>query len=256
MPHRTPPIPSRPIDLPFVRVCVAPLLAALMGCGWQNVAAQATSQACGELENSFGPYDYRTERGGPLRLVESAHFTVQVETLLRGKTSTLAGQDIDYTLRAFPNHHRALLSTIKLAQKVKMNQPPGMSYSVDCWFDRAMRFRKDDVVVRMIYGDHLAKTGRLEEAHKQLDYAAQQAKDDPLSQYNLGLIYVEMKDYERALAQAHRAQALGFPRTELRERLQAAGKWKDALPEAPPSVASAASAAVEAASVPAPKGAP
>jgi tetratricopeptide (TPR) repeat protein len=253
MPDRTESTPSWPIDRAFVRGCAASALAAFFSVGWQDAAAQAMPHACGELENAFGPYDYRTERGAPLRLVESAHFTVQVETLIRGKTATLVGQDIDYTLRAFPNHHRALWSTIKLAQKLKTPQPPGMMYSVDCWFDRAMRFRPEDVVVRMIYGDHLAKTGRVAEAHKQLDYVARLAKDDPLTHYHLGLIYVEMKDYERALVQAHRAQALGISRTELRERLQAADRWQDAAPETPPS---AAPAAVEAASAPAPKTAP
>lgn len=64
---------------------------------------------CGSLNNSFGPFDYRyktsvkTELGDAHSMVEGAHFTPQIEQLIRGKTAVEPGPDIDYTLRAFPN---------------------------------------------------------------------------------------------------------------------------------------------------------
>jgi hypothetical protein len=36
--------------------------------------AQADNSACGPLGNTFGPFDYRTERGEKLSMVEGAHF--------------------------------------------------------------------------------------------------------------------------------------------------------------------------------------
>lgn len=80
---------------------------------------------CGSLNNSFGPFDYRyktsvkTELGDAHSMVEGAHFTPQIEQLIRGKTAVEPGPDIDYTLRAFPNHHRALLSMSRLALRAK-----------------------------------------------------------------------------------------------------------------------------------------
>jgi tetratricopeptide (TPR) repeat protein len=43
--------------------------------------------------------------------------------------------------------------------------------------------------------------------------------------YNLGLIYLELGDADRALEQAHAAYGLGYPLPGLRNRLQRMGKW-------------------------------
>ncbi len=196
-----------------------------LACGF--VHAQPAAPGCGDLANSFGPHDYRTERGQPLYLVESAHFTPQVEALIRGATARRPGSDIDYTLRAFPNHHRALLAMVKLAEAAKTPVPPEMRYSVDCWFDRAIRFRADDYTVRMIYAGYLGRQGRADAAKQHLELVAERAGDNGFTHYNVGLVYFELRDHERALRQAHRAMALGFTRPDLRERLTAAGRWSE-----------------------------
>lgn len=194
--------------------------------------AQAPEDSCGPLGNAFGPFDYRTERGDKLRIVESAHFPAHVESLIRGHSTNLIGGDLDYTLRAFPNHHRALLSTLRLGLRERSPQLPGMRHTVECYFVRAVRFRPDDTTARMLYAMYLHRTGRPESAQQELGQVAAQAGDNGFTHYNLGLLYLEMGDAERALHQAHKALALGFPRTELRDRLSAAGQWRDA-PVAP-----------------------
>ena len=88
-------------------------------------AASAQTNPCGELGNSFGPFDYRTVPEQPKRLVEGAHFTPVVESLIRGNTASGPGGDIDYTLRAMPNHHRALLATVRLGEIEKTGKPFG-----------------------------------------------------------------------------------------------------------------------------------
>lgn len=193
---------------------------------------------CGNLANSFGPWDYRSDRGEPLTLVESAHFTPSVEALIRGRSTTVIGQDLDYTLRAFPNHHRALVAATRYADRFKSNQPPGMGYSIDCWFERAIHFKPDDFTARMLYGDWLAKHKRRDEALKQLAFVQARAGDNAFVHYNLGLVYLEMGEFDAALRQAHTAQALGMPRQDLKQALQAAGKWSD-----PPAAAAAAASA-------------
>ncbi len=187
--------------------------------------AQATFSACGPLENHFGPYDYRSDRD-KLAIVERFHFTGEVEALIRGTSGSLEG-DIGYTLRAFPNHHRALIAMMRYGDRLQSPQPKRAQYSIDCYFDRALRFRPDDHIVRVIFAGHLAKTGREPDAVKQLELATEGAKDNAFSHYNIGLAYFEMKQYDQALRQAHKARALGFPRGELKAKLEAVGRWAE-----------------------------
>lgn len=207
------------------------------------VAQTASSgSGCGTLfsQGQYGPWDYRTDRD-KLPIVLGAHFTPEVEALIRGRTSALPGTDIDYTLRAIPNNHRALMAMMRLGEKEKTPQPTGSRYSIQCWFERAVTFRPDDAVVRMIYSTYLNKQGRAQEANAQLEMATVQAKDNGFTHYNIGLHYFDMKNFDKALAQAHKALALGFTQTALRDELQKVGKWSEP-PEAAPVPATDASA--------------
>ena len=191
--------------------------------------AQPAGLACGSLsqgQGGYGPYNYRTDKP-KLGVVEQYHFSSAVEALVRGDTSTLPGSDLDYTLRAFPNHHRALMSMMRYGEKMKSPKPPGTHYSVECYFDRALRFRSNDTIVRMIYATFLSKNARAPEAIQQLEQATVSAADNGFSHYNIGLIYFDLKDYDKALLQAHKAIALGFLQTALRDQLQSVGRWTE-----------------------------
>lgn len=214
------------------------------------VSAQAQGNGCGSLASAYGPYDYRVERGRRLNIVERFHFTPEVEALIRGESGYL-GADLDYVLMTSPNHHRALMATVRYGERLKTPQPPAMKYTIDCYFERAIRFQPDDTVVREMFAQYLGKGGRLKEAKEQLAIASNYAKDNALSHYNIGLIYFELKDYDQALAQAQIASAEGYPRPELRDELKRLGKWQDA-PVTADAAASAASApsATSAASAP------
>ncbi len=204
-------------------------------------AAQDAQPVCGSLENHYGPYDYRTERSAKLRIVERFHFTPVVEALIRGSTGSV-GDDLNYTLMTSPNHHRALIAMTRLAERAKSPRPPNMAYSVTCFFDRAVRFQPDDTVVRELYAQYLGKIGRTKEAIQQLEVANELAKDNPLSHYNIGLIYFELKEYDHALTQAHIASRQGYARADLGQMLKSVGKWQEPLPtaETPAPAASAA----------------
>ena len=206
----------------------------------------ACAQGCGGLANHYGPFDYRVERYGKLQIVEHYHFAPEVEALVHGESSSI-GDDLNYVLMTSPNHHRALLATVRYAERLKTSQPPDMRYSVDCYFDRALRFQRDDTVVREMFAEYLVKGGHPKEAHAQLDAAVQYAKDNALSHYNIGLIYFELRDYDQALGQAQTALQLGYVRPELKQMLEGVGKWRDPPASAPaasaPPSATAASAA-------------
>ncbi len=205
------------------------ILTALLAAG-TSALAQPNGGACGSLANAFGPFDYRHVRGHELQIVEGAHFTPAVEALIRGSSGYL-GSDLDYTLRAFPNHHRALVSMMRYGEKTKSPQPPNTQYPVECYFERAIRFQRDDVIARLLYATFLQKADRHDEANAQLQQAEGFAGDNAFSHYNIGLVYLDGKNYQGAVRQAHRAYELGFPRTELKDRLVAAGQWED--PTAP-----------------------
>lgn len=214
-------------------------------------AAEEDGGACGSpYVTKFGPYDYRTEQGQPKHVVENYHFTPLVEGLIKGESAPL-GSDIAYTLHAFPNHHRALVAMMKLGMKLKTRQPPGASFTVECYFNRALRFRGDDTIARILYAKYLALDGRKDEARKQLKIADEFAADNGFTHYNIGLSFLEMSDYPDALSQAHRALELGFMRPELKAQLIAAGKWVEP-PAAPASASAPASAPDTAASQAAP----
>jgi tetratricopeptide (TPR) repeat protein len=112
-----------------------------------------------------------------------------------------------------------------------------MWYPVECWFDRAIRFKADDHIVRMLYADFLIKRSRHEEAIRQLDAALFYADpQSPITPYNVGFLYFEMKRYDKALLYAQRAQAMGFTNQELRRRLEAVGQWSEKPPVDPHSI--------------------
>ncbi|MED5595356.1 tetratricopeptide repeat protein [Janthinobacterium sp. P210006] len=180
-----------------------------------------------------GDYTSAEDRDG-LAVVEKFHFSRAVETLAQGLTGSL-GADISYTLEHFPNHHRALASMAKLGLRLKSAQPVGARYTVSCYFERAIAFAPHDVTARMVFGNYLLATGQDAAALEQLDAASRLAPDQATIQYNLGLMYVKKKEYEKASAHAQKAYALGFPLPGLKNKLKAAGKWREP-PPAPPAV--------------------
>lgn len=187
--------------------------------------ADAAEQQCGELGNAYGPFDYRYNKT-QLPVVETHHFDAGTEKLVRGKTGAL-GADIDYTLRAFPNHPRALLAMEKLAVRTKSEKPPHANYTIDCYYQRAVRFKPDDGVIRMLYANFLARRGNPAEAIQQLEAAEKVVGTSANLHYNMGLIYADLKQYDKALQHAHQAYQLGFNLPGLKAKLERAGQWRE-----------------------------
>lgn len=214
---------------------------------WMVVAPALAFEECGELEMpgtssaQYGPFDYRTDKS-KLPIVERFHFTPDVENLKRGLSGDIEG-DLAYTLGRFPNHHRALYAMERFLERRKVEKTRSSVWSANCWYDRAVRWRTDDGVVRVLYGNFLAKRGKREEALLQLEKAGELVGGSVTLNYNLGLAYVEIKEYDKALQYAHVAYGLGFPLPGLRNRLERAGKWKPQPPE--PAVTTPADERVE-----------
>jgi len=224
--------------------------------------AQSPSQAitepdgpCGRLHNpgQYGPYDYRHEPADKITIVLGAHFLPFVESLQRGNTAPTPGGDLDYTLRALPNYARALVSMTKLSERDGKDQPVGARFTVECYYIRALTFRPDDNIVRMLFAEYLINKGRSKDAEEHLKFVEQSLdKEDPFTPYNLGLLYLKLGDTAKALELAHQAQLLGNPSTGLENALKKAGAWAEPVAataadtssgNAPAAAASAVSAA-------------
>lgn len=190
-------------------------------------APAVMAQDCGNpFVNHFGPFDYRTASQETKTLVEGTHFKPETEQLKYNSGTGYPAQDIAYTLGVFPNHPRALVAMSRLAIRERSPRPTYAQYTINCYFERAIQFRPDDADVYMIYGVHLMKAGTPAEAIAQLSKAVEMNDASANAHYNLGLAYMEIKNYDKALVHAQKAYALGFPLPGLRNMLQKVGKWQ------------------------------
>ncbi|MES2322133.1 MAG: hypothetical protein V4633_07720 [Pseudomonadota bacterium] len=210
----------------------------LFGLGMLLANVALAANYCGEIRGRhFGPFDYRLRASFDINIVESAHFTPEIEAGLRGNTSYL-GDDLHYTLQAIPNHIRALATMAKVGLRDKTVKVAHAKYPVECYFDRAIRFTPDDGAVRAAYGNYLSALGRTADALNAFAMAVQLQPDDPTINYNAGLMYLKAKDYDKALVHAKKAYEKDFPLPGLKNKLIALGKWETAqaaqAPEAPP----------------------
>jgi tetratricopeptide (TPR) repeat protein len=201
---------------------------ATLACG---AVAHANEVDCGSLDNAYGPYDYTNadHRANKIPIVDTNHFLPEIEALIRvpnGLGSIM--NNLDYTLRAVPNHHRALASVALYS----LRGMPQESYrTADCYFDRALRFKPDDGVVHGIYASYLQRKGKFAEAETEYREALRLLpQDNSEVRYNLGLLYsdpkfTDAKKLEQAKQYAIEAYTLGYPLRGLRNRLARAGKW-------------------------------
>ena len=202
----------------------------------------AYGQACGELTNNVGPWDYTDPdvrkccikgHWSALSLVEEYHFYREIEQLtLKDHTGKVYAEsivgDLDYILRAFPNHHRALNALTKLEREVgRLPQIQNYSWptSSQCYFERALRFRPKDPIVHLIMGTHLHLQGKLQEALQAYQRAEKLFPDIADLQYNLGLLYLDMGNFVLAKQHAEKAYQLGHKQANLYQKLKQAGHW-------------------------------
>jgi tetratricopeptide (TPR) repeat protein len=201
-------------------------VAVVAGVASDPMVAQVIGDCGDPFQNAYGPFDYRTATPDQKNIVEQHHFTPAVESLRAGITGTVGGE-LDYTLRAFPNHARALMAMVRLGQRDKTTKPKGAQYTVECFVERAVQFRPDDPSVRQIRGIYLSLQRKYARAVEDFQAAIQQQPNNANAHYNLGLAYFELGNYEQAQEEAKLAQSLGFPLEGLKNKLKTKGKWNE-----------------------------
>lgn len=214
------------------------IAAVVAGLSCVNVSA---SQDCGNpFVNGYGPFDYTNPDhfNHKLNIVETHHFTKQVVdgAMLIGpksKEPLFVVGALDYTLRAFPNHHPALMAMgnyMYYLSKADIDKYKAMTKQFrtpECYFQRAMEFKPDDAYVYMIYGIYLFKKNELKDALQQLKKAEEIQPENSEIQYNMGLIYFKEHNIKLSVKHAKKAYSLGYPLPYLRDQLKKLGKWQE-----------------------------
>jgi tetratricopeptide (TPR) repeat protein len=200
------------------------------------VGADLKGLTCSGEGQGFGPYDYtstadkniKSVKDNPLNLVERAHFTPEVENLIKGNTGTLEG-DLSYTLRAWPNHHRALLSIINYQLNIQKKLMPGkLSTPPECYLQRAINFSPEDAASYSLYGYYLRKIGHLEEAVKYYEKSLTLAPENAKFAYSFSLLLIDLKRYEDAVKYAKIAYRQGRVAPKgLKQKLFKLGVWNE-----------------------------
>lgn len=194
-------------------------------------ASVYAATSCGELANAYGPYDYTNaeDREHHLPIVEQYHFTPNVENLIRGESDTIIG-DLDYTLRAFPNHHRALYSMLRFQLRHPVG-PGSRYYTLECYLTRAIRFAPEDPVPYMLFGIFQNDLGKLDAALKWYLDAYELAPEWIELNYNMGLLYLELGEEEKAVSHAKFAYEHGYMLPGLKKKLAGKGLWDKPKPD-------------------------
>jgi len=179
---------------------------------------------CGTLQNAFGPFDYRDPvvKRERLEMVETYHFTPEIESLRGGYTGRNPLRDLAYTLRVFPNHPRALAA---MARYVYTGRPPTDDptvLSADCYFARGIAYAPDDEAVRVVYADYLYRMKQPEQAREQYEKALELAPESVDVNYAAGLFFVTIGELERAKQLAEFAYGRGYPLPGLKNKIAAA----------------------------------
>ena len=109
----------------------------------------------------------------------------------------------------------------------------------DAWFEKAAARNPSASMTWVIYGLHLQRKGQLREATEKFEHALELRPNDINAHYNLGLLYFDLKDYEKANRHAQMSYALGAPLPGLRDKLMRAKAWSPLPPSSPESPSNA-----------------
>ena len=190
--------------------------------GW--VGYDLKGVPCSGKSMAYGPYDYINPKHKSLKLpiVETYHFTKEMEAAA-GENIRMGGE-IGYTLRAFPNHHRALYAIIRHQLRFGEQVYLEGRTPAECYFQRAAAFSPRDIKVYQLYAYYLTKKGQDAIAIKQYEMALL-VKPQGHLHYQLGKAYFKTKQYDNAVKHAKLAIERGFKKRDLKKQLQSVGKW-------------------------------
>ena len=183
--------------------------------------------------------DYRdqTKEGKfHLFMVEKAHYFGYLEILHKASHSKGEIHDMltnfDFVLNAIPNHTGALYAISKL-QRLMGGKLPQNAFanstnstrSVDCYAHRAIKHAPNDPGVYLVYAIHLHQEKDFQGALEFYKKSERLNPDATELNYNLGLLYFDLKKYELARKYAKKAYELGYKLPGLKRKLVRIKQW-------------------------------
>ena len=129
--------------------------------------------------------------------------------------------ECNFILNIFPNHPQALRLVTQACLAFKSS-----ICRLDEVFTRAVEINPKIPGTYLIQGVYQYRARQYEKAIESFKGAVAIDSDLADAHYDLGLTYVQTKQYDLANDHAQRAYALGYPLPGLRDKLMRAGKWK------------------------------
>jgi tetratricopeptide (TPR) repeat protein len=213
------------------------MLVALLAAALALPALPSFAEDCGPvpLPGAAGPYDYVDSKySWNLNDISQNHWVPAQRELASGRVQWALYQ-LNYLLIRVPNHYPALFELGRIQA-----QNPGISYipalagkdevlefppTPECYFNRAFRYRPNDPTLVMLFGLYYHQIKDLQSAVVQYRKAEAMDPESSEIQYNMGLVYFDLKDYELSARHARKAYELGYPLAGLKKKLKAVGKW-------------------------------
>jgi tetratricopeptide (TPR) repeat protein len=187
--------------------------------GWVGMDFKGIN--CTGLPSNYGPFDYTNydHKKNKLGIVERYHFSPRISALHNiDKKAKNLYQNIDYTLRAFPNHHKALNSMMRL----RLNSKRWFGTPMECYFKRAVTINKGDGISHLLFAIYLHRLGKYKDAEVEYKKAEKLTHSTELY-YNYGLLLANLKRYKEAVPYAEKAYRRGYPFPGLKDQLKRAG---------------------------------
>lgn len=161
------------------------------------------------------PHDYYSGHYDDklLHNVEKYHLPKARRQMQSEGTLHFAMADVKFVLAYFPNHPKALQLVSEIARK------QGAPKSADQYYVRALQLFGDSSMTELLYGLHLHRTGRVDQAIEAYHKAIELGPKNANAYYNLGLALLKQGKVDEAKEAAEHAYSLGHPLPGLREML-------------------------------------
>ena len=152
------------------------------------------------------------------------HTSPAVEHISAGEYSHRVMADLNFTLSRWTNH------VVALEALIQYTVAGGKSYEfppAECYFASAHRWDPDDISPYLLEGQFYFAVHQYERAAQSYQQALKIDDGSADAHYNLGLVYLQLQNYDAALSHAQAAYLAGYPLPGLRKRLQDLGKWRE-----------------------------
>lgn len=159
-----------------------------------------------------------------LSVVTSYHLAPGQRDLANGRYHSAVGH-AEFILNHFTNHPQALSLLSEACLKWK---DPKCDATAEGRFQKAIARNPDAAPTYVVYAIHLHRKEHLKEAVEAYRRALELAPESVNAHYNLGLAYIDLKQYDLANQHAQKSYQLGAFLPGLRTRLEKLGKWNPA----------------------------